>query len=83
MEERSKEIRRGSLKEMIRYYEDTFGAEHFRKLYKMYFGDYLSNIRFEVDKAKVEEAVKAGIVNSNVDEKDNKREGTEQKKVSV
>ena len=32
------EIKRGSLKELIKYYEDTYGAEHFRKLYKMYTG---------------------------------------------
>lgn len=38
IEERTSEIKRGSLKELIRYYEDIYGAEHFRKLYKMYTG---------------------------------------------
>jgi uncharacterized glyoxalase superfamily protein PhnB len=64
IEERTSEIRVGSLKEMIRYYEDTFGAEHFRKLYKMYFGDFLNNFSFEVDRKKIEEIVKRGLINT-------------------
>ncbi len=50
IDERSSEIKRGSLKELIRYYEDIYGAEHFRKLYKMYTGEYLTNFKFELDR---------------------------------
>lgn len=53
IEERTSEISRGSLKELIRYYEDIYGAEHFRKLYKMYTGEYLTNFKFELDKKKL------------------------------
>lgn len=70
IEERTSEIRSGSLKELIRYYEDIFGAQHFRKLYKMYFGDYLSNFKYEPIKNKLEELTKSGIISTALRETD-------------
>ncbi len=49
---------------MIRYYEDIFGAQHYRKLYKMYYGDYLSKFKFELNLQKLEEIVKTGLINT-------------------
>jgi hypothetical protein len=48
---------------MIRYYEDSFGAEHSKKVYKMYFGDYLDNVKFEINQDSLEESVAKGVLN--------------------
>lgn len=69
IDQRTAEIRQGSLKELIRYYEDIHGAEHFRKLYKMYTGEFLANFRFEADKKALEKICKEGIKNLNYDQK--------------
>ena len=67
IDQRTAEIKQGSLKELIRYYEDIHGAEHFRKLYKMYTGEYLANFRFEADKKALEKLCKDGIRDLNYD----------------
>lgn len=69
IDQRTAEIKQGSLKELIRYYEDIHGAEHFRKLYKMYTGEFLANFRFEADKKALEKICRDGIKNLNFDQK--------------
>ena len=54
IEERVGEIEKGSLKEMIKYYEDIYGAEHSRKLYKMYTGEQLTNYGIKLDHVALE-----------------------------
>lgn len=68
IDQRTAEIKQGSLKELIRYYEDIHGAQHFRKLYKMYTGEFLANFKFEADKKALEKICKDGIKNLNYDQ---------------
>ena len=59
--ERTSEIEKGSLRELIKYYEDIYGAEHSRKLYKMYSGDQLKAFEPEFDRNTFENYCKGCI----------------------